>query len=164
LKEIKVESPDSQLFFITGMDSLHTFMQWHNWQEILTLCHLVVNVRPNYQLNELSVAMQALVEECRYTEPSQTPQTSQTVETSHESLFMDKDNQKTLANSLDKTSGYILFSPASDYDISSTYIRAVLNRQQDKNNLLSSQKLSLLPTLLPKYVINYINQHHLYQK
>lgn len=34
---------------IIGYDAFKTFTQWHNWLEILTLCHLVVSSRPGYQ-------------------------------------------------------------------------------------------------------------------
>jgi nicotinate-nucleotide adenylyltransferase len=48
LKEIKAEQPSAELYFIMGMDSLLSFTQWRGWQEILTLCNLVVNIRPGY--------------------------------------------------------------------------------------------------------------------
>ena len=43
--------------FIMGMDSLLTFTQWRSWQEILTLCNLVVNIRPGYPHFELESAL-----------------------------------------------------------------------------------------------------------
>ncbi len=52
LKELKREQSNSQLFFVMGMDSLLNFTLWHQWQEILKLCHLVVNIRPGYPLTE----------------------------------------------------------------------------------------------------------------
>lgn len=55
LAEIAAEYKNAQLFFIVGMDSLLNFTQWHQWQNILTLCHLVVNVRANYSINDLSI-------------------------------------------------------------------------------------------------------------
>jgi len=48
LREIKAEQPSADLYFIMGMDSLLSFTQWRHWQEILTLCNLVVNIRPGY--------------------------------------------------------------------------------------------------------------------
>lgn len=53
LNEIKAEHPNTSLYFIMGMDSLLTFTTWHCWQEILTLCNLVVNIRPGYSHLEL---------------------------------------------------------------------------------------------------------------
>ena len=54
LLELKKELPEQRLYFIIGMDSLLSFTQWHRYQDILKLCHLVVNTRPNYDLNQLN--------------------------------------------------------------------------------------------------------------
>jgi nicotinate-nucleotide adenylyltransferase len=61
LKELAKEFPQQTLYFIVGLDSLLTFTQWHKYEEILSLCHLVVNTRPNYQLNNLDPATTALL-------------------------------------------------------------------------------------------------------
>ncbi|MDO6488803.1 nicotinate-nucleotide adenylyltransferase [Colwellia sp. 6_MG-2023] len=63
LKELALSYPNSRLYFIMGLDSLLTFTQWHKYQEILSLCHLVVNTRPNYQLENLNHATQILLNE-----------------------------------------------------------------------------------------------------
>lgn len=54
LKDIHQEHDNAQIFFIIGMDSLITFSTWHQWQDILNYCHLLVNVRPGFELSELS--------------------------------------------------------------------------------------------------------------
>jgi nicotinate-nucleotide adenylyltransferase len=61
LKELAEEFPKQTLYFIVGLDSLLTFTQWHKYEEILSLCHLVVNTRPNYQLDNLDQATTALL-------------------------------------------------------------------------------------------------------
>jgi nicotinate-nucleotide adenylyltransferase len=61
LQEIKQEQPNSKLFFIIGMDSLLNFTTWHQWQTIISLCHIVVNVRPGYPLNQINVETQKLL-------------------------------------------------------------------------------------------------------
>ena len=61
LKELSKSFPHQILHFIVGLDSLLTFTQWHNYEEILSLCHLVVNTRPNYQLDNLNKATKALL-------------------------------------------------------------------------------------------------------
>jgi nicotinate-nucleotide adenylyltransferase len=58
LHEIKAEQPSADLYFIMGMDSLLSFTQWHCWQEILTLCNLVVNIRPSYPHLALEAALE----------------------------------------------------------------------------------------------------------
>ena len=40
------------LCWMMGMDAYHQFTQWHQWQKILQLCHLVVAHRPNYSPDE----------------------------------------------------------------------------------------------------------------
>mgnify|MGYP005987894691 CR=1 FL=1 len=62
LKELSQVYPKSRLFFIIGLDSLLTFTTWHQYQEILSLCHLVVITRPNYQLSTLNPATKALLD------------------------------------------------------------------------------------------------------
>ncbi len=54
LKELKATYPNQPLYFVIGMDSLQTFTTWHKYKEILSLCHLVVNTRPNYHLSDLN--------------------------------------------------------------------------------------------------------------
>ncbi|MBA6403146.1 nicotinate (nicotinamide) nucleotide adenylyltransferase, partial [Colwellia sp. BRX10-5] len=61
LREIKQEQPNSRVFFIIGMDSFLNFTLWHQWQTILSLCHIVVNIRPGYQLNQINTATQELL-------------------------------------------------------------------------------------------------------
>jgi len=48
LRQLKQQLPDQPLAFIIGMDSLLYFKQWHQWQQILTLAHLIVCRRPGY--------------------------------------------------------------------------------------------------------------------
>ena len=61
LKELKEAFPQQTLYFIVGLDSLLTFTRWHKYQEILSLCHLVVNTRPNYQLDNVDQTTTALL-------------------------------------------------------------------------------------------------------
>ncbi len=97
LQEIKSQQPNSQIFFIIGMDSLLNFTRWHQWQDILSLCHLVVNSRPEHPLSELSDHNKMLLKQYQITGLSE------------------------LAN---KPAGHIIFSPPINYKISSTEIRA----------------------------------------
>ena len=67
LIELKQDYPDDKIFFIVGLDSLLTFTTWHKYQEILSLCHLVVNTRPNYQLENINQATQELLNQYKIT-------------------------------------------------------------------------------------------------
>lgn len=42
--------PEQPLAFIIGQDSLLSLPQWHRWQTLLSLCHLLVLRRPGYPL------------------------------------------------------------------------------------------------------------------
>ncbi len=50
LAELRQERGSHQpLAFIIGQDSLLTLHQWHRWQDLLSLCHLLVCQRPGYR-------------------------------------------------------------------------------------------------------------------
>ncbi len=46
LSSLKNDFPDDTLCLIMGMDAFNGFQQWHRWQAILELCHLIVTTRP----------------------------------------------------------------------------------------------------------------------
>ncbi|MCU5774130.1 nicotinate-nucleotide adenylyltransferase [Erwiniaceae bacterium BAC15a-03b] len=49
LAELRAERGDQQpLAFIIGQDSLLSLHKWHRWQDLLSLCHLLVCKRPGY--------------------------------------------------------------------------------------------------------------------
>jgi len=120
LKEIKNEhGSNSRIFFIIGMDSLLNFTQWHQWQEILTLCHLVVNCRPDYPLNNLSTA-------------------------THDLLSKHRLNKEIQVKDIQTNAGYILFPPEIHLAISSTVIKAKIKAQQNCQELLTKNVLNYI--------------------
>lgn len=136
LKELSLLYPNAHLYFIMGLDSLLSFTSWHNYQEILSLCHLVVNTRPNYQLINLNEATKLMLEQHKV------------------------DDVIALKN---KRVGGILLLPSTlstnitneqnqlNIDVSSSEIRAHLLNQQDCNHLL------------PSKVFAFINKNQLYR-
>ncbi|SEK44557.1 nicotinate-nucleotide adenylyltransferase [Colwellia chukchiensis] len=54
LHELNAEHQAVDFYFIMGMDSLLSFTSWHKWQEILSLCNIVVNIRPGYSHQALT--------------------------------------------------------------------------------------------------------------
>ncbi len=54
LMELKAAKPNAHLHFIMGMDSLLSFTRWHQWQKILELSNLVINIRPGYCHQQLA--------------------------------------------------------------------------------------------------------------
>lgn len=119
LKEIKQDHPEQTIFFIIGMDSLLTFQQWHQWQEILTLCHLVVNCRPNHSTDNLSDEVKLLL--------------------SHHKLSSTID-----CPLLSKDAGYIIFPPEIFCDVSSTLIRNNIKNSLDCQKLIPENVLNYI--------------------
>lgn len=117
LKEIKKTHPNSQIYFIAGMDSLQTFTTWHEWQKILTFCHLVINTRPGYNLSNINQATKALLNKYQVT---------------------------TLAELKNKDSGGIIIRPESDIDVSSTTIRQLLKLNINPETLLPDTILTYI--------------------
>ena len=48
LKTLKDQTPQCELYFLTGADALEGFTHWYRWQDILDLCTLVVTTRPGF--------------------------------------------------------------------------------------------------------------------
>lgn len=53
LQELQQELPDHLLVWLIGADSLANLPQWHRWQALLDLGHLVVACRPGSDLDAL---------------------------------------------------------------------------------------------------------------
>jgi len=59
LAELRQEHGEQQpLAFIIGQDSLLTLHKWHRWQDLLSLCHLLVCKRPGYPAEMESAELQ----------------------------------------------------------------------------------------------------------
>ena len=123
LKELKQIYPNTPICFIMGMDSLLNFNSWYKWQEILDYCHLVVSQRPQWHPNFNSTIEDVL-----------------------------RQSQTTNKQDLHKTShGKIYFQETCQLDISSSYIRQLIHKQQS------------IDFLVPENVSQYIKKHKLYQ-
>lgn len=49
------ESTTPSLLMMLGLDAFQSFTQWHDWQRILELTHIVVSTRPGYLLETKSL-------------------------------------------------------------------------------------------------------------
>ncbi|AXU95987.1 nicotinate-nucleotide adenylyltransferase [Erwinia persicina] len=59
LAALRAERGSTQpLAFIIGQDSLLTLHKWHRWQDLLSLCHLLVCQRPGYRSEMETPALQ----------------------------------------------------------------------------------------------------------
>ncbi len=71
LERIRKEYGASQpMAFIIGQDALLSLHQWHRWQSILDLCHLLVCARPGYR-DTLSSELQQWLDSHRIFLPEQ---------------------------------------------------------------------------------------------
>lgn len=95
LEMVHQQSPNTPLCLIMGIDALLGFPSWHRWEDILTLAHLVVVHRPQYQLPQTGIVADLLKERLK-----------QNVTSTHESL-----------------AGHILLHPVTPLEISATDIR-----------------------------------------
>ncbi|MFH8133771.1 nicotinate-nucleotide adenylyltransferase [Pantoea osteomyelitidis] len=64
LEALRAERGSQQpLGFIIGQDSLLTLAKWHRWQDLLSLCHLLVCKRPGYAAQMETPEMQRWLEQ-----------------------------------------------------------------------------------------------------
>ncbi len=70
LVSLRAESGDKPLCLVLGADAFLTLDEWHRWQEIPKLAHIVVTHRPGWQLNmnTASPKLQALWREHQVTD------------------------------------------------------------------------------------------------
>ncbi|MBQ4831680.1 nicotinate-nucleotide adenylyltransferase [Pseudoalteromonas sp. MMG010] len=46
LQELRAEHPTMPILFLIGMDSFTSLANWYEWQQVTSLCHIVVYQRP----------------------------------------------------------------------------------------------------------------------
>lgn len=49
--------PETDLFFLMGADSLHTFQNWHRAEELLFTAEFIIAARPGFALTDLAQAL-----------------------------------------------------------------------------------------------------------
>jgi nicotinate-nucleotide adenylyltransferase len=69
LRELRKKIPDQPLCFIMAADQLIQFDQWHEWQKIPDLAHLIITDRPGYELR-LNDATKQLLNDRQITDPT----------------------------------------------------------------------------------------------
>lgn len=116
MEEFRAEFPAHSICFFIGMDSLLSFHKWHRWQELLTLCHLVVAARPGYQWQVPAELASTFAR----------AHSTNTTDLTHE-LF-----------------GRIYLAPTLELDISSSMIREKLLKGQKVDTFLPEYVLSYI--------------------
>ena len=114
LQSLRDELNDEQLVFILGLDSFNTLPQWHEWQRLFDLAHLLVLNRQDGSLSD-SVCQQI---DCR-------------------NRLVNKP-----AELFNKTSGNIWFAEEFAIDVSSSSVRDKLRANEGTGNMID-EKVSL---------------------
>ncbi len=113
LTELKAEFANDTLCLIMGMDAFAGFTQWHQWQSILGLCHLIITTRPGFTMLDDNGA--------NFGE--------------HQTMLQDRIVSD--VNALQQRQyGQILLQSTTLLDISASQIRASLNSGKSIQNLL----------------------------
>ncbi len=126
LRNVRAElGPDASVVFLMGADQLQHLDTWRDWRALFDLAHIGVAARPGYSLAE--AALPAAVA----TELEQ--------------------RQGSLAQIRNTPSGHAYLAENLAVNISSTQVRAALQRGEQANSLISP------------VVLDYIQQHNLYK-
>jgi len=118
LEQIRAEKGHQQpLAFIIGQDSLVSLPRWHRWEELLSLCHLLVCQRPGYPLTMETPELQQWLEQHR----------THSIEPLHQ-----------------QPAGKIFMAPTPLYDISATTIRQRLESGLSCDDLVPASVLAFI--------------------
>jgi nicotinate-nucleotide adenylyltransferase len=126
LRNVRGElGPDASLVFLMGADQLQHLDTWRDWRALFDLAHIGVAARPGYSLAEAALPEAVATELHR--------------------------RQGSLAQLRNTPSGHAYLAQTLAVDISSTQVRAALQRGEQANSLISP------------VVLDYIQQHNLYK-
>ncbi len=95
LLTLRESLPDTPLCLIIGIDAFLSFSSWHRWEDILTLAHLIIAHRPQYQLPKAGIVAELLKQRLK-----------------HNPLALHE-----------RLGGHIMLHPVTPLDISATDIR-----------------------------------------
>ena len=116
LLSLRQDEPQSPIILVLGQDAANHFHQWHHWQEILHLCHLLIMTRP---------------ESTAEYPPSLTKEFSQREVTQAEKLCS-------------AAVGYIFHTPITQLAISATHIRNLIASGQEARFLLPDDVINFI--------------------
>ena len=109
LESLRDDFPSNPLCLILGLDAFLGIEQWHQWQRIPELCHLVVTTRPGFEMDD------AFISRLPATIVSTAPDLSE------------------------EAAGGILLQSVTQLDISASRIRAMLANGQSVRYLLPDE-------------------------
>lgn len=150
------EHPETEVFFIMGMDSFLTLDTWRSYERLIELANIVILPRPHYDYEEhalkpeLAALTQNRLVDLRHVAPHNPAPVVETAPAA-------KATEATLATEPQGHRYYIL--PAPEVDISSTEIRALLKQGYSK---LDAAQHQLLSQALSPSTLDYIRAQQLY--
>lgn len=116
LTSLRAEFPNHPLGFIIGSDALARFSQWHRWDELIQLTHLIIAKRPNYEFTLTSEVKE----------------------------YLDKYVTNDPHVLQQQTHGYIYFQEITALDISATEIRNLVQLGKSARYLLPENVLEYI--------------------
>jgi nicotinate-nucleotide adenylyltransferase len=141
LREMRIAMPNTPLCFFIGTDSLQNLFAWYDWQTLFTLCHFVVcqrTVDPSKEFTHNSDGFFSSDNSLKQHAPQ-----LQTLLNKRQTF-----DPSVLHNCL---AGYIYVANTQLLTVSSSNIRRKLHSNQ------------LVEKFLPPKILDYIQQHKLYQ-
>lgn len=153
------EHPETEVFFIMGMDSFLTLDTWRSYERLIELANIVILPRPHYDYEEhalkpeLAALTQNRLVDLRHVTPHPPAPAAEAVKAAPAAPAA----EAVKATEPQGHRYYIL--PAPEVDVSSTEIRALL--KQGYTQLNASQRQILSQTLSPS-TLEYIRAQQLY--
>ncbi|MBC7684547.1 MAG: nicotinate-nucleotide adenylyltransferase [Bdellovibrionales bacterium] len=126
LRNVRAQlGPDASLVFLIGADQLLHLDTWRDWRHLFDLAHIGVAARPGFSLAGAALPPAVAIEL--------------------------QQRQGSLEQLRNTPSGHAYVAQALAVDVSSTQVRAALQRGEQANSLISP------------VVLDYIQQHNLYK-
>ena len=116
LKSLRNDFPDAALCLIIGKDAFNNINSWHQWHELLNFAHLIVTQRPHEPIT--------INDEI--------------------SAFFRLHNTQNITKIQDNTCGCIYMQKVTQFDISSTQIRTLLETRHDVRYLVPDKVYEII--------------------
>lgn len=150
LRELRLQyGSGTGLYLILGTDAFLNLPSWHHWQELFTLCHLVILARGQTSLPLDQWPLPLQPHQFRVRRPG-TPTQPEVGSNAPDSG--DVQCRALWLRDRATPSGWIMELSTPLHPAASSNIRALLRQRQSTDQLL------------PKAVLDYIETHHLYQQ
>jgi len=122
LKSLRQSFPKRPLCLILGLDAFLQLPHWHQWQDLLNYCHIIITQRPNctYDVDKLPKKLKKLVQNHKTNE----------ISSLHQNLY-----------------GKLHFVQVTQLEISATDIRTRIKNKQSVQFLLPNAVLNIIKRL-----------------